>query len=89
MYELTDIMKTIDVYASINISLKHLKLPKNHYKTDLFFGQLKHLKFTFTFLESIKNETPAPHFSIGLFPLFLTFFWKASLSYNDELPYLA
>ena len=30
-----------------NISLA--QLPKNHFKTHLFFGQLKHLKSTFTF----------------------------------------
>ena len=32
-----------------NISLKHLKLPKNHFKTNLFFVHLKHLQSTFTF----------------------------------------
>ena len=32
-----------------NISLKHIKLPKNPFKTHLFFGELKHLKTTFTF----------------------------------------
>ena len=38
-------------FATKNISLKHLKLPKNHFKTNLFFVQLKHLKSTFTFGE--------------------------------------
>ena len=31
------------------MSLKHLKLPKNYFKTNLFFVQLKHLKSTFSF----------------------------------------
>ena len=30
-------------FGQKNISLKHLKLPKNHYKTNLFLVQLKHL----------------------------------------------
>ena len=37
-----------------NISLKHLKLPKNHFKTNLFFVQLKHLKSSFTFGKKMK-----------------------------------
>ena len=41
---------------------------------DLFFGELKYLKSTFTFWESMKNQTPAPDFPIGLFPLFVTLF---------------
>ena len=47
-----------------NITLKHLKLPKNHFKTNLFFVQLKHLKFslflkssTFTFGKKLKIRT--------------------------------
>ena len=36
------------------ISLKHLKLPKNHFKTNLFFVQLKHLRCTFKFGEKMK-----------------------------------
>ena len=31
------------------VRLKNLKLPKNHFKTNLFFVQQKHLKSTFTF----------------------------------------
>ena len=38
-----------------NISLEHLKLPKNHFKTNLFSVQLKHLKCAFTFGEKIEN----------------------------------
>ena len=41
-----------------NISLKHLKLPKNHFKTNLFFVQLKHLKSTFTFGKKWKYSLP-------------------------------
>ena len=37
-----------------NISRKHLKLPKNHFKTNLFFLQLKYLKSTFTFGKKMK-----------------------------------
>ena len=37
-----------------NISLKHLKLSKNNFKTNLFFVQLKHLKSTFTFVKKMK-----------------------------------
>ena len=36
------------------ISLKHLKLPKNHFKTNLFSIQLKHFKSTFTFVKKMK-----------------------------------
>ena len=43
-----------------NISLKHLKLPKNHFKTNLFFVHLKHLKFAFTFGEKNKNMASPP-----------------------------
>ena len=35
------------------ITLKHLTLPKNHFKTNLFFVQLKHLKSLFTFGEKL------------------------------------
>ena len=45
------------------ISLKHLKLPKNHFKSNLFFVQLKHLKSTFTFGGKNENSTPTPHLS--------------------------
>ena len=37
-----------------NISLKHLKLPKNHFKPNFIFVQLKHLKPTFTFVKKWK-----------------------------------
>ena len=40
------------------MSLKHLKLPKDHFKTNFFFVQLKHLKYTFTFGEKMKIEPP-------------------------------
>ena len=43
-----------------NISLKHLKLPKNNFKTNLFFVQLKHLKSTFTFGKNLKIWPPPP-----------------------------
>ena len=38
-----------------NISLKHLKLPKNHFKTNLFFVQLKHLNSTYTFGKKVEQ----------------------------------
>ena len=41
-----------------NISLKHLKLPKNHFKANLFFVQLKHLKSSFTFGKKMKINAP-------------------------------
>ena len=41
-----------------NISLKHLKLPKNRFKTNLFFVQSKHLKSAFTFGEKMKIWPP-------------------------------
>ena len=71
------------------ISSKHLKLPKNHFKTYLFFVQLKHLKSAFTFVKTLKIWPPpllskSPHFELwtfwflgtpfGLFPLFGIFF---------------
>ena len=37
-----------------NISLKQLKLPKNHFETNFVFVQLKHLKATFTFGKTLK-----------------------------------
>ena len=40
--------------------LKHLKLPKNHFKTNLFFVQLKNLMSTFTFGTNLKIQTPPP-----------------------------
>ena len=43
-----------------NVSLKHLKLPKNHYKANLFFVQMKHLKSTFTFGKNLKIRTLPP-----------------------------
>ena len=39
-----------------NISLKHLKLPKNHFKTNLFFVNLKHLRHIYIWE---KNENIA------------------------------
>ena len=64
-----------------NISLKHQKLPKNHFKTNFSFIQLKHLKSTFTFGEKNENIdfppllSKSPNFDFfGLFPLFVTFF---------------
>ena len=38
-----------------NISLKHLKLPENHLKTNLYFVQLKHLQSIFKFGENLKS----------------------------------
>ena len=44
-----------------NISLKHLKLPKNHFKTNLFFLQLKYIKCAFEFGKNLKfDDTPPP-----------------------------
>ena len=43
-----------------NISLKHLKLPKNHFKTNLFFLQLKYLKCAFEFGKKMKIWPPPP-----------------------------
>ena len=45
-----------------NISLKHLKLPKNQFKTNVFFLQLKYLKCTFTFGEKMKIWPPPPSY---------------------------
>ena len=93
-----------------NISLKHLKLPKNHFKTNLSFVQLKYLKSIFKFGKNLKIWTPPPlnkkskfwildylkkkfypedfwvvktYYDIccwsppfGLFPLFVTFFFR-------------
>ena len=42
------------------LSLKHLKLPKNHFKTTLFSLQLKYLKCAFTFGKKMKIRTPPP-----------------------------
>ena len=52
-----------------NISLKHLNLPKNHFKSNLFFVQPKHLNSTFTFGEKNENMPPpllskSPHFDM-------------------------
>ena len=44
----------LEPHLEKNISLKHFKLPKNHFKTHLFFGQLKHLKSTFTIGKKMK-----------------------------------
>ena len=48
------------------ISLKHLKFTKNHFKTNLFFVQLKHFKSTFTFGKKMKIKPP-PLLSKGNF----------------------
>ena len=45
-----------------NINLKHLKLPKNHFKTNLFFLQLKYLKCAFTFGKKMKIWPPPPSY---------------------------
>ena len=55
-----------------NLSLKHLKLPKNHFKTTLFSLQLKYLKCAFTFGKKMKIRTPpscqkVQILSVGLF----------------------
>ena len=70
------------------ISLKHLKFTKNHFKTNLFFVQLKHLKSTFLFGTNMKIHTSNPLHILncglfdfrrwsppfGLFPLIGAFF---------------
>ena len=58
-----------------NISLKHLKLPKNHFKTNLFYLQLRYLKCALTFGKKMKIWPPtllsnSPHFELWTF-LFL------------------
>ena len=51
-----------------NKSLKHLKLPKNHFKTNLFFVQLNHLKTSFTFGKKLKKNYQKVQISnFGLF----------------------
>ena len=56
-----------------NISLKHSKLSKNHFKTNLLFVQLKCLKCAFTFGKKMKKWPPtpllskSPHFELWTF----------------------
>ena len=61
-----------------NISLKHLKLPKNHLKTNLFFLQLKYLKWTFEFGKKMKIWPPPPLLSKSPYFEFWTF-WLSVL----------
>ena len=48
-----------------NTSLRHLKLPKNNFKPNLFFVQLKHLKSTFTFGKNGERNKTWKWFSIS------------------------
>ena len=41
-----------------NMSLNHFKLPKNHFKTNLIQVQLKNLKSTFNYGETLKIWNP-------------------------------
>ena len=55
-----------------NISLKYLRLPKNHFKTNLFFLQLKYLKCAFEFGKTMKIWPPtllskSPNFEFWTF----------------------
>ena len=57
-----------------NISLKHLKLSKNHFKTNLFFLQRKYLKCAFIFEKKMKIWPPPSYQKVhilncGLFDL--------------------
>ena len=55
-----------------NISLKHLKLSKNHFKTKSFFVQLTHSNSKFIFEKNMKIQTPPLQiFNFGLFD-----FWR-------------
>ena len=73
-----------------NISLKHLKLPKNHFKTNLFFVQLKHWKSTFTFGGKIKIKPSPPSYqkvqisNLGLFD----FSWWPLPPFSDFFQFL-
>ena len=71
-------------FKTRNISLKLLKLPKYHFKSNLFFLQLKYLKCAIKFGKKIdKKASPpllskSPHFELWTFlSLELTFssFW--------------
>ena len=59
------------------ISLKHLKLPKNHFKTNLFFNQLNHSKSTFTSGKSWKSGLLPSFIKKSKFWLFF-YFWPWS-----------
>ena len=57
---------------NIGPPLPHLKLPKDHFKTNLFFVQLKHLKSAFTFGNNMKIWPPpllskSSHFDLWTF----------------------
>ena len=67
-----------------NISLEHLKLPKNHFKTKLFIVQLKHLKSAFLQLgKKWKYGLPPPLIKKSTFWTFSTF-WD--IFYFDGSP---
>ena len=69
-----------------NLSLKHLKLPKNHFKTNLFFLQLKYLKCAFTFGKKMKIWPPPPLLSKS--PHFeLWTFWSPALTPSPLLDF--
>ena len=73
-----------------NISLKHLKLPKNHFKTNLFCLQLKYLKCAFEFGKKMKIWPPPPLIKKSKFRIldFLMFFsdpppWQTFSTFCD------
>ena len=54
--------------ARFKYSLKHLKLPKNHFKTNIFFVHLKNLKCTFTFGKQLNiRTTPFSYHKVTIF----------------------
>ena len=54
-------------FGILEKSLKHLKFPKDRFKTNLFFGQMKHWKFTFIFGKKLKIPTSPPHLEKSTF----------------------
>ena len=63
--------------------LKRLKLHINHFKTNLFFVQLKHLKSTFTFGRNLNIWTP-PSYQKARILNFVLFFPLFEIFFNSE-----
>ena len=80
-----------------NISLKHSKFPKNHFKTNLFFVQRKHLKSTFTFGKNKNIASPTSYQKVQILdflifcadpsPSFWTFSIFCDISLFEGSPY--
>ena len=62
-----------------NISLKHLKLPKNHFKTNLFFLQLEHLSLHLHFGQTWKSWIPPLLSKVDILHCGLFDFWHRPL----------